>query len=71
MEPLRHMNSFPEQQESHQKELTEIYRSLARHLSGIAEAYKQLHKYEEMKRTNDYLYSHSQVPLTSATPQPR
>lgn len=31
--------------------LEEIYRSLARHCAGMAEAYKQLQKVEEAKRT--------------------
>lgn len=34
-----------------QPSLEEIYRSLARHCAGMAEAYKQLQKHEEAKRT--------------------
>lgn len=33
--------------------LEEIYRALARHCAGMAEAYKQLQKYEEAKRTHE------------------
>ncbi|MDH3279912.1 MAG: hypothetical protein OEQ18_02140 [Gammaproteobacteria bacterium] len=32
--------------------LEEIYRSLARHCAGMAEAYKQLQKHEETQRTH-------------------
>jgi hypothetical protein len=32
--------------------LSDIYRALARHFAGAAEAYKQLQKHEEMKRTH-------------------
>lgn len=34
-----------------QPSLEEIYRALARHCAGMAEACKQLQKYEEAKRT--------------------
>jgi hypothetical protein len=36
-----------------QPSLEEIYRSLARHCAGMAEAYKQLQKVEEDKRTHE------------------